>query len=152
MSKLFTLALSFLLLFSLGCKKKEENLSKTEILTRSSWKLTALTVEPPANGITNLFDQNPKCVTDNITFFTNDKKYTIEEGVTKCADNNPTINDQGSWAFSSDEKNLSFTSSNPAFGKTEYELVSLDKSKFVGKTRQTTNGTNFVLTWTFSAQ
>lgn len=109
-----------------SCSKDDDEVkakTKTDLLTAKSWKVSAIGVDTTNDGksdedITSFF---PTCSKDNIFTFKTDKTFIIDEGATKCDASDPQTNDSGTWAFSSDEKNLLITST----GSTSPTTVSL---------------------------
>ena len=118
-NKISLLALVVAVSFS-SCKKDEATKSKTELLTGTTWKVGKST----ALGI----DVTPTqaCSKDDITNFSTDKKMTVKEGATKCSSSDPDLISQGTWAFSSDEKQLTITEDGDA---TTYTIKSLTSSE-----------------------
>ncbi len=105
MKKLFGfLILSLLLPFS--CKK-EDNPSKTDLLTTHCWILTAATINPAAivGGavVTDLYALLPLCGQDNISCIRANGSFFVDEGASKCDANDPQINSSGKWWFNADE-------------------------------------------------
>lgn len=128
------------LLFStviVGCKKEDDDEatspSKSAMLT-GTWKVTAATVDPPIDffgtplsDLYNTFFQD--CNKDDLTVFNSDKSYEFNEGETKCFSSDPQIQDQGTWALSSDGKTLTLT---PDTGDVEVTMIkSLTSKTFV---------------------
>ncbi len=91
-----------------GCKK-EENPSKTEMISGKNWKMTAATISPgrpnPTGGgaITNLYNSLNDCDKDDIYRFEKAMTYTLDEGSTKCATTNPQVIEAGTWSWASNE-------------------------------------------------
>jgi len=114
---LFLSLLSITFLFS-ACKKDDEAITKTDLLTSGSWKMTALTIDPAfptfdnegnITGSTNdLFAMMEDCSKDNIYSFNTDKTLSLDEGASKC-DNSDPQKSTGSWSFNSDETTLTIT-------------------------------------------
>jgi hypothetical protein len=77
-------AISFL--FIVACSKKENTLSKTEMLTSGTWKNTAVMYDNDGNGTYefNDFATLPPCFTDAFWSFGASSVVTIDEGPTKC--------------------------------------------------------------------
>lgn len=84
-----------------SCKKDEE-LSKTEMLTTGSWIQVGATEDGQ-----DVWDADYEdCEKDDITTFSSDGTFTIDEGATKCNPSDPQISDSGTWELSSDEKTI----------------------------------------------
>ena len=111
---LFFSLLCVTFLFS-ACKKDDDVTTKTDLLTSSSWKITALTIDPALptfdnegniTGSTNdLFAMLEDCSKDDIYSFNTDKTLSMDEGASKC-DNSDPQKSTGSWSFNSDETTL----------------------------------------------
>ena len=73
------------------------------MLTGTTWKLSKLTFLGD--------DESPteSCEKDNTVNDSIDKKYLEKEGATKCNPADSDIIDEGTWAFSSNEKQLTIT-------------------------------------------
>ena len=88
--------------------KKEDNSSKTELLTAHCWTLNGATIAPAAiiNGvlITDLYAVSPLCNRDNVTCLIANGSAYVDEGASKCDPNDPQVNSSGKWWFSTDEK------------------------------------------------
>ena len=114
---LFLSLLSLTLLFS-ACNKDDDLITKTDLLTSSSWKVTAEIIDPGfptfdnqgnITGSTNdLFAMMDDCSKDNILSFNTDKTLILDEGATKCESTAPQKTTV-SWSFNSDETTLTIT-------------------------------------------
>lgn len=84
-SFLITTAIFSLLIFS--CSKKDSNLSKKDLLTSGSWKLTAVVSDDDANGSyeTDEFARFLDCYKDNYYTFQSNGALELNEGPTKCS-------------------------------------------------------------------
>ena len=72
MKKTFFLPALFLVLLVISCNKKDSTMSKTQLLTSGSWRLTAVVADEDGNGTyeTDDFASFPDCFKDNYyTFF-----------------------------------------------------------------------------------
>jgi hypothetical protein len=102
--------LSYTLLASVSCEKKEVTPSKTEILTKSKWAWTAGTVSPafdffgdgkPISG--EYHSKMPVCFQDDIRTFDAAGTYTVDEGATKCDPADPQIYNLATWKWEASE-------------------------------------------------
>lgn len=86
---IFLFAASFFIFFIQGCNKKDEALSKTQLLTTGSWNLTALVSDRDANGTyeTDDYAGYPACFKDNYSTFLINGDLEMNEDTAKC---NPT--------------------------------------------------------------
>lgn len=112
MRKLLFLAILVVFIGSMSACKKD---SKTDILTGSSWKITAMTVNPGIEDpltqttITDFYNSiyYPSCAKDNFMTFNEDGTSVSDEGSTKCTATDPQTS-TGTWAFNSDETQITF--------------------------------------------
>ena len=98
--------------------KKEDNPSKSELLTSHCWILSEATIAPAAivNGavVTDFYALMSLCDRDNLTCLLENGNVYVDEGASKCDPNDPQINTSGTWWFNSDETVLlAFTDTNP---------------------------------------
>lgn len=56
----------------------------------------------------DVLQQLTACKKDDIIRFKSDKTLTQEEGLTKCAPTDPQVVSTGTWAFSADEKSMTY--------------------------------------------
>lgn len=94
-----------LLLLLASCQKSTPP-TKTELISRA-WKYASF--KATSNGImVDVLQQLTACKKDDIIRFKSDKSLTQEEGATKCAPTDPQIISTGTWAFSADEKSMTY--------------------------------------------
>jgi hypothetical protein len=102
---LYLLVVVFCLsLFS--CKKDEK--TPTENLI-GKWMVTAMTISPAMNGVTDMFSTSDACGKDDLTIFNADGTVTKDEGAVKCNSSNPQTSSGGTWVLSADGKTLTMT-------------------------------------------
>jgi len=146
MKKLVVILVSVIVLYS-SCTK-EEDLSKTELLCNSDWKLTAWTVSYTYGGITNTGDvfNNPEllgipeCIFDDYINFDIDGTFSTKPGENIC---NGALLGSGEWTFNANETVLSITGFNDTI-PTGYPIQTLSESTCTLTTIQTielTDGT-----------
>jgi hypothetical protein len=149
---LFSLAL----LFSSCSKSDEDEQSpKTELLTKSAWKMNAYTVEPGfptfdsegnITGSTNdIFAFLDDCEKDDTHKFNTDKSLTTDEGMTKCESSDPQKTN-GTWSYNSDETILTITEDGETQTATVLELTS---NVLKLKSTETYEGMTYTYTVTF---
>lgn len=90
-------ALSFVGITS--CNKDDDDKSKTELLTSGTWKISSVTM----NGV-DFSSLIPACEKDNTTRFTS-TTYTLDEGATKCDEDDPQT-ETGTWKFIENETKI----------------------------------------------
>ncbi|RZJ91221.1 MAG: hypothetical protein EOO60_08205 [Hymenobacter sp.] len=91
-----------------SCKKDAETtpaLSKTDLLTAKSWKVTDIKVSGQSIYATPLF---AACDKDDLVKFNASKSATFDEGTLKCDPTTPQSR-TGSWDFTSSETKLKVT-------------------------------------------
>ncbi len=85
--KSFLITTTIFTLLIISCSKKDSNLSKKEILTSGSWKLTAVVSDDDANGSyeKDEFARFSDCYKDNYYTFQSNGVLELNEGPTKCS-------------------------------------------------------------------
>ena len=71
--------------------------------------MTALTINPAVNSMTDFYAFLPACTKDDLTKFNSDGTVNFDEGATKCDSGDPQTT-YGTWSFNSDQTVLSVTS------------------------------------------
>jgi len=92
------------LFLNINCGKKEDAMpvSNQQLLTTSGgWKLTAETLSPPFQGITDYYAELDPCEADNILKFLSNGTFSIDEGATKCDASDPQLYITGTWSWNS---------------------------------------------------
>jgi hypothetical protein len=137
--------------FAVSCQK-EATKTKTELLTEKSWLTTAITVNPGISGgaitITDLFAEEQSCVNDNLRKYSVDKKYSEEEGATKCNSPDPQIVKKGTWSFNTGETVLTIIASDTI----TYNLVELNATTLKVSEQKTLQGAKYTLSHVLTAQ
>jgi len=150
MRKTNLLLIITLTLLALSCKK-DENLSKKELLIGKEWIMTAQTVSPAMNIdgtlITGLYAQYDPCDKDDIGKFNSNGSYTLEEGLTKCDVSNPQVYETGTWTFNSDETIIVMTSSTGTV--TNRKIQELTEIKIIITEEEVVEGIKYTVTTTF---
>jgi len=130
-------ALAGLVMFA-ACSKKNDPAPLTPeqlIVTPKGWVATAVTINPAvrfpdAPPITDFFASQRPCEKDDITFFTLDLKYKVDEGASKCNPSDPQIFDQGTWSFNPAKTIITITSTGG--DPVAYTIAELSASTFKG--------------------
>jgi hypothetical protein len=153
---LFFSLLSLTLLFP-SCSKDDdvEQSPKTELLTKSAWKMNAYTVEPGfptfdnegnITGSTNdIFAMLEDCEKDDTHKFNTDKSLITDEGMMKCDSSDPQKTN-GTWSLNADETSLTITEEGEPQLVTILELT---HSVLKVKSTETESGMTFTYTITF---
>ena len=128
--------------------------TKTELLTASSWKITAQTISPAIDTLgslkTDLYAITDACTQDDLYNFNASKTYTFEEGATKC---NPSANqiwDSGTWTFNTDETQISILSSEVGSTPSYFTILELTASNIKTTEPYIKNSVTYTITTTFS--
>lgn len=114
---------SFLLLTGttallLSCKKDDPELTKTDLLTMKTWKLTNLKISGAEIAL-------GECILDDIHTFTKASVFTLDESTTKCDPNDDQIL-TGTWIFLEKETKIKILFS--GFSRFDREIVELTPS------------------------
>jgi hypothetical protein len=133
-----------------SCKKEDKTtptptLTKTDLLTAKSWKVTDLKVA--GNSIFNspLVED---CDKDDLTKFNASKSVTFDEGKAKCDPSSPQSR-TGSWEFTTNETKLKVTDSD---GSMEEGTISTLNSTTLIVTQPDYAGTGVAAEITYTAQ
>jgi hypothetical protein len=120
----FLISTTIFVLLTISCNKKDSNssLSKRDLLTSGSWKLTAVVADDDANGSyeTDRFASFSDCYKDNYYTFRSNGELELKEGPTKCDPIDPQT-ETYSWELTQNETHL-------IFGFDEYKLEELTAS------------------------
>lgn len=105
-----------LLVICLSCKEETPAPTKTELLTNKTWKWVGGTISPAYDvfGIGVLvgddyFTRVPECWRDDLWIFSNDNKFTHDEGPSKCNIADPQAYIKGIWKFETEESTIKIT-------------------------------------------
>lgn len=83
----------------IACKKDETPVAKTtrELLIEKKWYQTAILIDPPYLGISNMFDSLIPCQKDDIFTYKSNGIHEKDEGPTKCFSHWPQIDTSVTW-------------------------------------------------------
>ena len=109
--KKLVIFLTAAIIISLFSCKKDEVLSKTELLCRSPWILSASTINPPfvyeGGTIVDWYTGALlPCEKDDVWYFDKCGTFKVDEGDSKCDGNDPEVYQLGIWAFDDHEEYL----------------------------------------------
>jgi len=109
--KKFVIFLIIVNIISFFSCKKDEVLSKTELLCHSPWILSASTINPPfvyeGGTIVDWYSGALlPCEKDDVWYFNKSGTFKIDEGDNKCDENDYEIYQLGIWAFDDNEEYL----------------------------------------------
>jgi hypothetical protein len=107
MKKTLRLVAPLLMLTAMACSKKDKAPTKTDMLTSSSWKMTALREDNDGDGNfeTDAFATLPSCSKDDVITFKANGQMTWDEGGSKCDPADPQ-SETLTWSFSNNETTL----------------------------------------------
>lgn len=127
---LFTL-LAFVLLGTIASCKKEDNKSKTQLLTSGSWKVVAHTATSGSVTI-DAYKEMKDCEKDDFLVFDANGTVTFNEGAVKC-ENDDDQTSTSTWKFTDNETKITFDDSSAT-------ILSLTGSEFKVTYTETING------------
>ena len=147
MLKLLILTCSITLILP-ACKKDDKSKTRTELLTSGSWHVTGYTVDPAidwdGDGTeeSDIYAIMEQCIKDDHTTFTADGTGELDEGPTKCNDNDPQVTPL-EWSLDQSEEQLTVEG-------TDYLIQSLTESQLVVKEIEVISAVTVTHTVTFS--
>ena len=115
---------------------KDDDKSKTELITSGTWKITAFTSNPAVDWDgdgdteTDIYGSMEACEKDNITTFKSDGTAQDDEGATKCDSDDPQIT-SFEWSFTNNESKIMIDGY-------EYTIVELNSTTLKIKESYTT--------------
>nr|WP_294908404.1 lipocalin family protein [uncultured Lacibacter sp.] len=98
--------LPFLLLVLLtvnSCKKKNDQKSKTQLITERDWRLTKFEEQENNNPPVDYLTGASACNLDDRHVFKTNNTYEINEGPSKCNPSDPQLVDTGTWSLGDNE-------------------------------------------------
>lgn len=113
-----------------ACKKDETPAAKTtrELLIEKKWHKTAILVDPPFNGITNLYDSLIPCQKDDIFTYKSNGIQEKDEGPSKCFSQWPQIDTAVSWKLDNGKLIQSFDIGAPQKHSDTFEIELLNEN------------------------
>jgi hypothetical protein len=130
-----SLALLTCMVLSVSCSKKDkvEEMTKTAIITTSSWRYDTAGIDLNGDG-TGETAIPPgileSCDTDNIITFKSDKTGTVDEGATKCSSSDPQ-SVPFTWELINNENEINFNTAIFVGVSGVAKIVELTPTKFV---------------------
>lgn len=93
-----------------SCKKDNAaKLSGTQLISKQSWKLTALTQTLSTGEVQDMFAPMSACYRDDEYVYRADLTCESNAGATKCLSTDPQVFSSGTWKFINSEKGLERT-------------------------------------------
>ena len=126
-----------------SCKKKNDQKSKTQLITERDWRASKIEEKENSNPWINQLDGQAVCVTDDRYIFRTNNTYEINEGPTKCNPADDQIYDTGSWSLGDNETKFIWL-----FG-VAFTIDKLDESTLIISYSQTVGGDTQSIRFTF---
>ena len=130
-----------------SCKKDKE-LSKTELITKQPWKLTAFIQKNLSTGAEqDNFAPMSACYKDDNFVYKADMSFEGNAGATKCSNTDPQVFQSGSWSFKNNESIVEtvITSGLSAGSTFEYSVTSITSAELKMHTVQ--GGSDYIFTF-----
>lgn len=129
----------FLVLFTANsCKKKNDQKSKTQLITERDWRMSELREKTsPATTWDNLLAGARACDLDDRYVFKINNSYENNEGPTKCNSSDPQVIDTGTWALIDSETKFSLDGENFTILELTNDKLSLQYIETIGGTTYT---------------
>ncbi|GEO02787.1 hypothetical protein AAE02nite_04510 [Adhaeribacter aerolatus] len=147
------LVMLVLVLVFVGCEKDNDPPSNSELIVGKDWKITNYLVtentSPPYDLFTTPSVTN--CTRDDIYKFSSDGKYMIDEGATRCYQNDPQIYQEGTWVIADNILKWTYPYQRGHFTET-YTILELTPKQMVLERTFTEQGYNYVLKITYVPQ
>ncbi len=124
-----------------ACKKKNDQKSKTELLTQKEWFVSKYEEKTNTGSWVDDFPTWDACSKDDKYIFKTNNTLEINEGATKCSPTDPQIIETIAWAFTDNETKITIN------GSALIEL--LDENTFIISTTETFNGITYYERITF---
>lgn len=144
MYKLTFKTILVLIIFSslmFSCKKKNDQKSKTILLTQKPW-LYAKFEEKINTGVwSDDYTNWLSCEKDDQIIFRTNNTYEENEGASKCSPSDPQIISSGAWAFTNNETKITVY--------TEVNIDQLDENTMIVSSSEVYNGTTYYTRITF---
>lgn len=146
-----------------GCKKDEETATptpttpsaKTDLLCGKNWMLTAYTINPAYNYfgtglVTDLMGSMQPCMLNNLTIYSTNLSYLVDEGPSLCTGGAPQTYETGAWAFASSETHLVVTKTGGI--ATDFTIATLTSTSLQLTIPYVVSGTTYTITSTYTKQ
>lgn len=122
-----------------SCKKKNDQKSKTQLITERDWRISEWREKiSPATTWDDQLAGEPACNLDDRFVFKTNNSYENNEGPTKCNSADPQIIDTGTWALIDSETKFSIDGQN-------FTILELTSSKLYLEASQTVSGITYTV-------
>ncbi|MBL0356502.1 MAG: lipocalin family protein [Chitinophagaceae bacterium] len=131
----------------LSCKKTDtEALSNTQLLTKKSWKMVALTQTLPGGEMQDMFAPVSPCYQDDEFVYQANLVFEANAGAAKCNDTDPQVFSSGTWKFINNETAVErIVTSGLGIGTTTYSVTTLTETTL--KLKATDSGIEYNLSF-----
>jgi hypothetical protein len=103
----FKSTLAVLLFLVLSCKKEDKALSRTKLLTQTSWVYSIIQHrEKAGDPWLDFLNTTPSCRRDDRLSFKTDGTYEVDNSSQKCTFSEQQIIENGKWRFSDNETKI----------------------------------------------
>lgn len=126
------LLIAFVSTLFFACKKKNDQKSKTELLTQKEWFVSKYEQKTNNGPWVDDFPTWDACSKDDKYIFRTNNTLEVNEGATKCSPTDPQIIETIAWALTDNETRITITGS--AF------IDLLDENSLIISSSQTFNG------------
>ncbi len=145
--------LVFIIHIAPSCKKNDPvPVDVASTLPGKTWRVTAITVNPAENGVTDIFSTGLPCDKDNTYKFNAGNAFVLDEGAEKCDPSYPqTIT--GTWSYKSNTKILNITTE--YMGSTsniDYILKDINETSFSCYIGYDVGSGTHIVTYTYTKQ
>ncbi|MGV3588044.1 MAG: lipocalin family protein [Adhaeribacter sp.] len=150
-NSLLVIILSLLTLVS--CQKDNDPPSNSELIIGKNWLITNYLVTEDKRPSYDLFAM-PNitiCTKDDIYKFSSDGKYIIDEGATRCFQNDPQIYQEGTWVIADNILKWTYAFQRGHFTET-YTILELTPKQMVLERTFSEQGINYVLKITYTSK
>ena len=126
-----------------SCKKKNDQKSKTQLITEKDWRVSEFRTKiSPATNWTDELAGEPACNLDDRYVFKTNNDYEYNEGPTKCNSSDPQVIDNGTWALIDSETKFSIDGQ-------IFTIVELSSNKLSLDYSMTVSGVTYSAQWVF---
>lgn len=131
----------------ISCKKEEAaKASNTELISKKSWKLVALTQTLSTGEVQDMYAPMSTCYRDDEYIYRSNLTFEGNAGVSKCTASDPQVFASGTWKFINNETAVErTTTSGIGIGTSIFSVVTLTETTM--KLRATDSGTEYNLTF-----
>ncbi len=129
--KKFVVFIAALTLMSIFACKKDDDLTRTDLLCSGPWRLNESTFNPPfphegGSIVDRYLLALPSCAKDDIWIFNKSGTYKIDEGTSKCDNSDYELYQVGIWGFDDTEEYLYKAH---LFFYDEYQILNLNQTE-----------------------